>query len=317
VWTAPAAPGCAQAAGLAAAVLLVLPLPWRLRALAVPLALPLLMPPVERPPEGRFELLAADVGQGTAVLVRTRAHLLVYDAGPQYSRDSDAGQRVLLPLLRTRGETRIDRLVLSHRDTDHVGGAKALLQGVPVGDLLSSLEDGHPLLALAPRAGRCESGQSWQWDGVRFEVLHPPATAYGTGLKPNAMSCVLKIESAGGSALLAGDIERDQEASLVALQAQALKSDVLLAPHHGSKTSSTARFLDAVQPRVAVFQAGYRNRFGHPAGEVMSRYRERGVSTLESASCGAWRTGQQPGQGVCERDVSRRYWHHGAQPAPP
>jgi competence protein ComEC len=319
VWTVPVAAGWAQAAGLAAAALGVLPLPWRLRALAVPLALPLLMPALQRPAEGRFELLAADVGQGTAVLVRTRDHLLVYDSGPQYSRDSDAGQRVLLPLLRARGESRIHRLMLSHRDADHVGGARALLQGMPVDELWSSLEDGHPLRALAPRHIRCEAGQSWQWDGVRFEVLQPPPTAYDTKLKSNAMSCVLKVASeASGSALLAGDIEREQEARLVSGQAAALKSDLLLVPHHGSKTSSTPRFLDAVQPRAAVFQAGYRNRFGHPAPEVLARYEARGIATALSASCGAWRfDGQAAGQGVCQRDVARRYWHHSPPPSEP
>ncbi len=151
VWTAPAAPLWAQCSGLLAALLAMLPVPWRLRALAVPLAMPLLWPTPGVPPEGQFELLAVDVGQGTSVLVRTRHHLLVYDAGPQYARDSDAGQRVLLPLLRARGETRVHTLLLSHRDADHVGGARSLLGALPVDELLSSLEAGHPLLALAPR----------------------------------------------------------------------------------------------------------------------------------------------------------------------
>ncbi len=318
VWTVPAAPGWAQAAGIAAAVLLVLPVPWRLRALALPLAIPLLMPPVALPEDGRFDVLAVDVGQGTSVLVRTRGHLLVYDAGPQYSRDSDAGQRVLLPLLRARGETHIDRLVLSHRDLDHVGGAKALLQGTQVGDLLSSLEDGPPLLALATQPTRCQAGQSWSWDGVRFDLLQPPAAAYDSKLKSNAMSCVLRVSSAStGSLLLTGDIEREQEAALVASLGDGLRSDVLIVPHHGSKTSSTAAFLDAVKPRIAVFQAGYRNRFNHPNPEVLARYRERPIVLFDSPTCGAW---QWPdlvqGQGVCQRDAARRYWHHVPQAVP-
>ncbi|HUG23895.1 DNA internalization-related competence protein ComEC/Rec2 [Piscinibacter sp.] len=317
IWTAPAALAWAQLAGLAAAVLLVLPLPWRLRLLAVPLALPLLMPALRLPPAGEFELLAVDVGQGTAVLVRTRSRLLVYDTGPQYSRDSDAGRRVLLPLLQGRGEGRIDVLMLSHRDGDHVGGAKSLIEAVHVDELWSSLEDGHPLLPLVPNRTRCTAGQAWQWDGVRFEVLHPPGPAYGRARKPNAISCVVRVSSpATGSVLLAGDIERAQEAWLVAHAADALRSDVLLVPHHGSKTSSSDAFLDAVQPRVAVYQAGYRNRFGHPAPEVMARYRRRGADGVESASCGAWRWQGGPAQpGVCQRDAARRYWHHVSQPA--
>ena len=315
VWTAPAAPAWAAAAGLLAGALVVLPLPGRLRWLALPLALPLLWPPVERPPDGSFDLLAADVGQGSAVLVRTRHHTLVYDAGPQYSRDSDAGHRVLLPLLRARGDARIDRLVLSHRDTDHVGGASALLQSLPVGELLSSLEPAHPLLAQRANATRCDAGQAWSWDGVRFEVLHPPAADHERALKSNALSCVLRVSDSRHSALLAGDIERDQEQALVSAHGRGLHSELLLAPHHGSRTSSTAAWLEAVQPGVAVFQAGYRNRFGHPAPDVLARYRERGIAIVTSPACGAyaWRDGR----GTCERARARRYWHHPIESKPP
>ena len=322
VWLVPVAPPWAQLAGLLGAVLLVLPLPWRVRLLALPLLVPLLWPPRALPPPGSFDLLALDVGQGTSVLLRTHAHLLVFDAGPQYSRESDAGRRVLLPLLRARGEGRIDRLVLSHRDLDHVGGAGAVLKAMPVDEVLSSLEPQHPLLGLARRATRCSSGQSWDWDGVRFEVLRPPARDYERALKPNAMSCVLRVSSpsdgarAGRSVLLTGDIEREQEAALLADGADALRSDVLIVPHHGSKTSSTPAFLDAVRPRVAVFQAGYRNRFGHPAPEVLQRYVERDIRIEATPRCGAWRwdaasPAAGPAIGLCQRDAVRRYWHHG------
>lgn len=315
VWSVPVAPAWAQAAGLFGAVLLVLPLPWRLRLLCVPLALPLLMPVVPRPPPGRFELLAADVGQGTAVLVRTRHHALLYDTGPPYGPESDAGQRVLLPLLRARGDTPLSLLVLSHRDVDHVGGARSLLEAGVAPRLLSSLEDGHALLALAVAPRRCEAGQRWDWDGVRFEVLHPTASDHGRVDKPNGLSCVLRVSGLSGSVLLTGDIEREQEARLVASARDSLRSDVLVVPHHGSKTSSTAAFLDAVAPRVAVVQAGYRNRFGHPAPAVVARYRERGIVVVDSPHCGAWRwpVGEQ-GQGVCQRDAARRYWHHAPMP---
>jgi competence protein ComEC len=315
VWSVAAAPAWARVAGLLGAVLLVLPLPWRLRLLGPLLVLPLFAPPRDLPPEGRFDLVALDVGQGTAVLVRTRAHLLVYDAGPQYARDSDAGQRVILPLLRSRGETRIDRLVLSHRDSDHTGGAQSLVAALPVGAVSSSLEPGHPLLGLMPSASRCEAGQGWDWDGVRFDVLGPRADAYAGAPKPNALSCVVRVSGGGRSALLTGDIEREQEAGLVAAFGGALHSDVLIAPHHGSRTSSSASFLDTVQPARAVFQAGYRSRFGHPAADVVARYRERGVVTLASPACGAWswRAAGSPA-GTCERDAVRRYWHHPGEP---
>jgi competence protein ComEC len=322
VWMVPVAPAWAQLAGLLGAVLLVLPLPWRVRALAPPLLVPLLWPPHALPPPGDFDLLALDVGQGTSVLLRTRTHLLVFDAGPQYARESDAGQRVLLPLLRARGESRIDRLVLSHRDLDHVGGAAAVLKAMPVDDVLSSLEFDHPLLGRAPHTTRCSAGQSWDWDGVHFAVLRPAVADYERTLKANAMSCVLRVSSTregaqgGRSVLLTGDIEREQELALLAEDAAALRSDVLIVPHHGSKTSSTPAFLDAVRPRVAVFQAGYRNRFGHPAAQVLQRYVMRGIEVDVTPSCGAWRweatqAASDPITGVCQRDAVRRYWHHG------
>lgn len=311
VWFVPAAPPWAQAAALLGGALAVLPLPWRWRLLALPLAMPLLAMPPERPPPGHYELLAADVGQGTAVLVRTSQHLLVYDAGPQYARDSDAGQRVLLPLLRARGEHRIDHLVLSHRDTDHVGGARALLGALPVLRVSSSLEPQHPLRALAAEHRPCSAGQTWVWDGVRFEFLHPPDAEGDPTARPNTRSCVLRIAAHGApTTLLTGDIEREQELRLAGRFGEALRAEVLLVPHHGSRTSSTPLFLQAVQPEIAIVQAGYRNRFGHPADEVLARYREIGATVRASPGCGAWRwRSDEAGLGQCQRELGRRYWH--------
>jgi competence protein ComEC len=310
LWTVAAAPAWAQAGGLLGGLLLVLPLPWRVRLLGALLWLPLLLPPLQRPAEGRFELLVPDVGQGSAVLLRTRDHLLVYDSGPRYSSEQDAADRVLLPLLRARGERRIDLLMLSHRDSDHVGGAATLLEAVPVALLSTSLEPAHPLLGLGRAHRRCDAGQRWRWDGVDFEVLHPPAADHGRGLKPNHLSCVLRVQDAAGrSVLLAGDIEAAQEAALVAERGAALASQVLLVPHHGSRTSSSEAFLDAVAPRVAVAQAGYRNRFGHPAPTVLARYAARGTALVRSDACGAW-TWTADGAMSCLRDSGRRYWQH-------
>ena len=317
VWSVGVAPGWAQAAALLGAAWLVMPGPWRVRALAAPLVLPLLLPARDLPPVGQFDLVAADVGQGTAVIVRTRHHVLLYDTGPQYSPDFNAGQRVLLPLLRSRGDHRIDTLVLSHRDTDHVGGASALLQGLPVGTLTSSIDERHPLRFEATQRGvahhRCSAGQRWNWDGVRFEVLHPPVDDVQDALRPNTVSCVLRVQGAGASALLTGDIERDQEIRLLRERREMLPSDVLLVPHHGSKTSSSAAFLDVVAPAIAVFQAGHRNRYGHPADEVLSRYRERGIAIVDSPTCGAWTWRSTSREGkphdACERERARRYWH--------
>ena len=308
VWNVPAAPAWAVAAGLAAALLGLLPLPWRVRLLALPLALPMLFPATRQPLPGHFELVALDIGQGTAVLVRTHSRLLVYDTGPAYSRDADAGQRIVVPLLRARGERHVDLLMLSHRDSDHVGGALSLHGALPIRAWSTSLADDHPLRALALEHRRCEAGQQWSWDGVQFSVLHPPAADYGAPAKPNAMSCVLQVrDAAGRSALLTGDIEAPQEAAMVQRAGDALRSGVLLVPHHGSRTSSTDALLDAVQPDVAVVQAGYRSRFGHPAPEVLARYRERSIMLVRSDRCGAWTWDGAGSQ--CARDQRRRYWH--------
>ncbi len=314
VWTVAAAPPWAQAAAMLGALLAVLPVPWRLRMLVLPLALPLLVPARTWPIEGRFEAIAVDVGQGTAVLIRTRAHLLIYDTGPRYSRDSDAGERVLLPLLRGRGEDRVDKMILSHRDSDHVGGASSVIRVLPVAELLASLEDGHPLWQLPGLKQRCLAGQRWVWDGVQFEILHPLASDYpGTG-KPNSISCVLRVAGSApgsGSLLVTGDVERLQELAMVSRDGARLRSTVMIAPHHGSRTSSTAQLLDAVQPRLAVFQAGYRNRFGHPAADVVERYRSREIIIVESTRCGAWtwQGDAAASEVTCERQVRRRHWH--------
>ncbi len=220
---------------------------------------------------------------------------------------------MLLPLLRARGETRIDRLVLSHRDNDHTGGARAVLTALPVGELMSSLEAEHPVLALSTKPTRCVAGQAWIWVGVRFDVLRPQAGDYEHPAKPNALSCVVRVSGGGRCALLTGDIEREQEAALVADLGAVLGSDVLIVPHHGSRTSSSGAFLDAAQPTTAVFQAGYRSRLGHPAPNALERYRDRGIAIALSPACGAWLwLAAGPRNGVCQRDAVRRYWHHGA-----
>ena len=309
------APGWALVAGLAGGALLMLPVPLRMRLLALPLIGPLAWPFVPRPPLGRFELVAADIGQGTAVLVRTREHLLLFDTGPRFGEDNDAGRRMLLPLMQSRGEPRIDLLVLSHADADHVGGAASILARMPVSALRSSLEPGNPVRTAARAGGvahtACTAGQRWSWDGVRFVMLHPFAGDLHPGAKTNAVSCVLRVEDAEGrSALLTGDIEAPQEARLVARArgdpAAVLRSDVLVVPHHGSHTSSTAAFLAEVRPRVAVIQVGYRSRYGHPAPDVVARYRERRIAVVRSDQCGAWRWDGE--RAACARAERPHYW---------
>lgn len=304
-------------AGLAAVVggvLLAARLPAALRLAGLPLLLPVLLWQAPRPADGSFELLAADVGQGNAVLVRTARHALLYDTGPRYSLASDAGDRVLVPLLRSLGE-RVDMVMLSHRDSDHTGGAAAVLAQQPNAALTGSIAGEAALLELRAWTP-CVAGQVWTWDSVRFELLHPFQAAPAElrrGEKPNAQSCVLRVRAASGaSALLTGDIEQAQELAMVAAGAP-LAAQALLVPHHGSKTSSSDAFLAAVQPRIALVQAAYRSRFGHPAPPVVQRLQEHGAQVVNTAHCGAatWRS-DAPTSVLCEREVARRYWQHDA-----
>jgi competence protein ComEC len=263
-------------------------------------------------------MLAIDIGQGNAVLIKTADHSLLFDAGPRFSRESDAGHRTIAPLLRAMDE-RLDVLMLSHRDSDHTGGAKAVLAMQPQAKIITSVIRPAELAALGlpSNVEPCYAGQTWTWDGVRFEVLHPAKSDLGAdqALKPNAISCVLKITNADvanpKSALLTADIEAPQEQALLGLRADLLPSTVLLVPHHGSKTSSTAAFLDTVKPTMAIVQAGYRNRFAHPRPDVMARYDERHIKTYLSPSCGAaiWKS-DLPDVVTCQRELNRRYWTH-------
>ncbi len=313
-WSAPAAPLWAGAAALVGMGTWAMRVPMWLRLFGVALVLPVLSWQTPRPAHGTFELTAADMGQGHAVLLRTATHSLLYDTGPRYSAETDAGQRVLVPLLRAWGE-RLDRIVISHQDSDHSGGAPAVMAMQPQADVLTSIASEHPLQQLGAMQ-RCERGQSWVWDGVRFEVLHPSVVDYERKLKPNALSCVLRVSAPREravmqvAALLAGDIEAAQEQDLLQ-SSQALQADWLLVPHHGSATSSTQAFLEAVQPRVAVVQAGYRNRFGHPRPDVLRRYRDLDVLVVQTPRCGAliWRS-EQPNLVQCERNQRQAYWQH-------
>jgi competence protein ComEC len=261
---------------------------------------------------GSLQLAVLDVGHGVAVLVRTARHALLYDTGPSFGPRTDAGSRIIVPYLRAVGVKRLDGVIVSHDDDDHSGGAASVLQAVPVDWLMSSLPDFHPLVRTPPASFRCYAGQYWEWDGVRFEVLHPTPESYDDPrVKDNDRSCVLKVESASLRLLLPADIERRSERALLAANRAALRADVLLAPHQGSKTSSLPAFLAAVNPRVVIFPVGYRNRFGHPHREVLERYFERACRVFRSDRDGALliEAGPAgPARITPYRAVRRRYW---------
>jgi competence protein ComEC len=241
-----------------------------------------LRPPAPVP--GEAWITTFDVGQGLAVMVQTARRTLLYDAGPAFGPDADSGARVVVPELRARGTSRVELMVLTHEDMDHIGGALTVLETVEVLRLASSLPAAHALHALVPSARRCHAGEAWEWDGVRFSFLHPSTTA-PAAMRRNNRSCVLKIAAGGTSMLLTGDIERDAELSL--LRDPEARADVLLAPHHGSRSSSSPEFVSAVAPRWAVIAAGYRSRFGHPSPEVLERYAAAGVRVARTDRDGA------------------------------
>ncbi len=279
-WSAPAPSPAALAFAAPGVVALLLPWGWRLRVPGVALLLPLLAGPAPSPQRAHLEAWLADVGQGSAVLLRTAHHALLFDSGPPGS-----GSRVLLPLLRARGVGAPDVLLLSHGDSDHVGGAAELTRLWPRMRLLRSPGDANSYGLT--RTGDCRAGQRWNWDGVRFQVLHPPAGARSS--RSNALSCVLLVRAAGGSVLLTGDIERAQERELIARAGDDVRADLLVVPHHGSRGASSEALLRAVAPRVAAVQSGWRNRYGHPHRQTLQRYAAQAIELHRTDREGALR----------------------------
>jgi competence protein ComEC len=297
-----------------------MPRGWPLR-FAAPFAwLPLALPPPAGPAPGTFRLTALDVGQGSAIVIETARHALLFDAGPG-PESTHAGEHIVVPYLHGNGVPKLDMLVVSHADADHAGGASAVLDAVGVRQLIGGLPAEHVLWERARAVGadtvRCAAGQRWRWDGVDFAMLWPQPGPLPA--KSNARSCVLKVEAEGFTALLTGDIDAAVEMRLqgAALDgpgaADMLAADVLIVAHHGSKTSSTESFLKSVRPRFAVFQVGYRNRFGHPHPGVWSRFAARGVELARTDRDGAVRIEPDAGALTVERyrDKYRRYWMDG------
>ena len=277
------------------------------RIAGVLMLLPILFMQPSRLPAGAYELNVLDVGQGLAVVVRTRSHTLVYDTGARFSERLDSGEAVLLPFLRHRGVRKIDLLVISHGDGDHIGGAASLLEAYPETPVL-----GQGVEALsAVSSDLCADGQSWEWDGVAFSVLHPDDTVYSA---TNNRSCVLKIRGGGGSVLISGDIEKKVESRLLRQHGEDLAADILIAPHHGSKTSSGPRFIDAVSPRIVIFAAGYRNRYKFPAAQVLRRFISQGADMHISGHAGAISAVIHPLNGISSveryRQSRGKYWNH-------
>lgn len=313
IWQQAQPPKWAVVLAVMGALWWLLPRGFPARWLGAVWMLPALVVAVPQPAAGALWISVIDVGQGLAVLVRTAQHTLLFDTGPRYNSTSDSGSRILVPYLRGEGVTRLDRLVLSHDDNDHTGGAASLLDAVPVAMVLTSLPATHAFFTQYARpVSRCEAGQGWDWDGVHFAMLYPANDSYSdTSLKDNHRSCVLMITSAGGSVLLPADIEAPDEARLLQSVPQALRADWLIAPHHGSRTSSTADFIKAVQPKMTIFTVGYQNRYGHPRSDVVTRYHEAGSALRRSDNDGLISVRFTPGitpETNSWRQMQRHYW---------
>ena len=302
-----------------------LKLNWRSRAAALCLLIPLFMR-IDSPSisSGKFIATVFDIGQGTAVLIETASKKLLYDTGPIQGKKDDAGQRILLPYLQARGIDQIDRMVISHSDSDHIGGAASLLRHIQFSSMMGSLPSTNPLLqnlhsrkiASIP----CRYGQHWIWDAVEFYIWHPHENflfekEYSG--KPNEMSCVLEVRSRDTSFWLTGDVERHGEAQMVDRLTQSMlhqigqRELIFMAPHHGSKTSSSEALLKSLQPDLAFAQNGYRNRYGHPHPTVTARYEALGIPFLQTPNTGAlvWRFDGSRALPISWRIEGRRLWH--------
>ncbi len=319
VFVLPAPTAGAVALALLGTLWLLLPRGFPLRWLGGFLWLPIVFPQPDVIEPGTFRAEVLDVGQGTAILIRTARQTLLYDTGPAYA-ESDAGERIVVPYLRAAGITRLTGLIVSHNDNDHSGGMLSVLRDEPAGWLLHGLPLASPLLANAPLPQHCVRGQHWRWDGVAFEVLNPPPAAYlETHRRDNDYSCVLKVGTAKLSLLVTGDGEKLTEHELIESAAGKLAATALVAGHHGSLTSSTPEFLSEVNPSTVIFNMGYRNRFGHPKPQVVERYRFLGAKMFRSDRDGLIRlefghSGLTTSQ---YRPNHRRYWQYRFEPDAP
>lgn len=292
--------------------LLLLPRGFPARWLGCLMVMPLFLTPKPVIPAHAFVAHVLDVGQGLSVLVQTQNHALLFDTG-----HASNGERVLLPVMRKAGIHQLDKLILSHNDLDHIGAAPTLLgqdggRGVPIAEILHSLPPLQPILATTIPQQQCQAGQSWQWDGVDFSILWMQPNY--VPLNDNASSCVLRIHNAKHSLLIPADISRLEEGELLA--AGLPPTDIVIAPHHGSKTASSELWVNALEAQYVVFSAGFMNHFRHPHPDVVARYTAAGSTLLRTDLMGAIRfTVGDHIEVQQQRAIAPRYWYTATTPA--
>ena len=284
-------------------LLLLAPKGMPARYLSLFFILPVFFYAPKMPAVGEVWFTLLDVGQGLATVVQTQHHTLVFDTGAKYAEQADMGESVVLPYLQYQGISQIDTLLISHGDIDHSGGAESLLADMPVIKIYSSVA----AWAERPSGNYCRTGQRWQWDGVDFSMLSPDEDGFNS---ENDNSCVLRISNRQHSFLLTGDIQQTAESHLVERYGNDLASEVLVAPHHGSKTSSSQGFIEQVRPERVLIPAGYRNRFGFPHLSVMQRYEKLQANIFSSANNGAisLKTDGAEMTQTLARQQQRKYW---------
>jgi competence protein ComEC len=273
----------AFSAGICALMVVIMIWPRPLAARASLLLL-LLVPAViieTRSVSPELRVVVMDVGQGLAVLLQTPGYAVLYDTGPRYRR-GDAGHRIVVPVLRYFGVTELEHLIVSHGDADHAGGVRSVLSFYPEAGLAASVR----LAVPAERFQPCRAGQHWRRDGISFRILHPVPAGESGPWSENDASCVLLVQSAQAGLLLPGDIEQRAERRIIA-SGMLPEVDLVVAPHHGSRTSSTPPFIAATRPDFVVFSAGYRNQWRFPASDVQNRWLAVDACALTTGYTGA------------------------------
>ena len=277
------------------------------RSIGLIFFLPLCFYQVNKIKQGELELTLLDVGQGLAILIQSANQSILFDTGAKYSEKFNIGTHIIVPFLQRKNIQQLDKIIISHGDNDHIGGLAGILSEIEVKKVFSSVANESNYIHHT----FCQRERSWEMDSIYYEFLHPDENEH-QGLSKNDSSCVLMIKTPKHKILLTGDIESKSEHLLLEKYANKLKADVMLIPHHGSRTSSNKEFITHVDPDIALVSSGYRNRFGFPKPDVIQRYLDRDIKVINTAKNGAitLRFSPERIKVSTQREKYRRFWHH-------